>query len=279
MRHTALALTLLCPPAMAAAPWMRVPPTPALPPPSITAKIDSAGARIWCAAYGDPARPAVVLVHGGLANASYWGGLIADLRRDHRVIVLDSRGHGRSTLGTTPIGYEQMARDTLAVLDYFGVQRAALVGWSDGGIIGLTIAWHHPERLTRLFAFAANSDPSGTHDPLPGNLTFAAYVERTGGEYRQLSPAPDAYPRFRAAVEAMWKNQPHMTAADLEGVRVPTWIVDGDRDEVIWRANTDFMAQHIPEARELILPGVSHFAFLQDPAMFGYAVRRFLDEP
>ena len=77
--------------------------------------------------------------------------------------MLDSRGHGRSTRTETPIGYDLMASDVLALMDK-RIPKAALVGWSDGAIIGLDIAIHHPERLTRLFAFAANSDPSGVKD-------------------------------------------------------------------------------------------------------------------
>ncbi len=74
----------------------------------------------------------------------------------------------------------------------------------------------------------------------------------------------------------MWATQPHFTAADLARIKVPTWIVDADRDEAIKRANTLYMAAHIPSSGLLILPQVSHFAFLQDPDLFDAALRRFL---
>ena len=64
------------------------------------------------------------------------------------MIVADSRGHGRSTRTAEPYGYDLMASDYLALLDYLKIDKAALVGWSDGGIIGLDIAMSHPERLT-----------------------------------------------------------------------------------------------------------------------------------
>jgi len=57
---------------------------------------------------------------------------------------------------------------------------------------------------------------------------------------------------------------------------VPSWIVDGDHDEAIKRENTDHMASLIPEAGELILPDVSHFAFLQDSVQFNEALLHFL---
>jgi pimeloyl-ACP methyl ester carboxylesterase len=168
-----------------------------------------------------------------------------------------------------------MASDVLALMDTLHVGRAALVGWSDGAIIGLDIAIHHPERLTRLFAFAANSDPSGVKD-VDKSPVFTAYISRAAGEYAKLSPTPTQFKAFLDDISRMWASEPHFTPAELRGIRVPTWIVDADHDEAIKRENTDYMASLIPGAGELILPGVSHFAFLQDPAMFNAALLRFL---
>ncbi len=69
-----------------------------------------------------------------------------------------------------------------------------------------------------------------------------------------------------------------MQAATLRGIHARVWIVDADHDEAIKRENTDYMAAMIPDAREMILPGVSHFAFLQDPQMFNFAVEHFLSQ-
>jgi pimeloyl-ACP methyl ester carboxylesterase len=77
----------------------------------------------------------------------------------------------------------------------------------------------------------------------------------------------------------MWASEPHLSAADLKAIAVPVWIADGDHEEAIKRSDTDFMAASIPDARELILPGVSHFAFLQDPRLFTQAVQDFLAAP
>jgi pimeloyl-ACP methyl ester carboxylesterase len=77
----------------------------------------------------------------------------------------------------------------------------------------------------------------------------------------------------------MWATEPHFSEEQLRGITVPTWIVDADHDEAIKRENTDYMAAPIPGAGELILPAVSHFAFLQDPAMFNQTLLRFLASP
>jgi len=218
----------------------------------------------------------VILLHDGPANANYWGELVPALAPRYRVIVMDSRGHGRSSRDAQPYGYDLMASDVLALIDFLNIDKAALVGWSDGAIIGLDIAIHRPERRSKLFAFAANSDPSGVKD-VNQSPVFTAFIARAKTEYEKLSPTPTEYDAFLSQITKMWETQPHWTADDLAGIKVPTWIVDADHDEAIKRDNTLFMADHIPGSGLLIEPQVSHFAFLQDPQQFNADVLHFLE--
>jgi pimeloyl-ACP methyl ester carboxylesterase len=217
----------------------------------------------------------VILLHGGLANSNYWGLQVPALAEKYRVIVMDSRGHGRSSRDDKPYGYELMASDVLALMDFLKISRAAVVGWSDGAILGLDIAIRHPERLTKLFAFAANSDPSGVKD-IARSPVFSAFIARAEKEYQLLSPTSDRYKSFLEQIGKMWETQPNYTAEQLQGITVPTWIVDGDHDEAIKRENTEFMASRIPDCGLLIQPAVSHFSFLQDPQQFTDDVLHFL---
>ncbi len=272
----ALTISLACgvsAPASAEYPWMRLPPTPTLPKAERSGLAPIGGIRIWYAVFGH-GEP-VILLHGGLANANYWGLQVRALEPRYEVIVMDSRGHGRSSRDAAPFGYDLMASDVIGLMDYLHLRRVAIVGWSDGAIVGLDLAIHHPERLTRLFAFAANSDPSGVKD-VNQSPVFTAFIARASREYRELSPTPTQYEAFLAQIEKMWASQPHFSAAQLRGIATPTWIVDADHDEAIKRENTDYMAAAIPGAGELILPEVSHFAFIQDPAMFNAALLHFL---
>jgi pimeloyl-ACP methyl ester carboxylesterase len=253
--------------------WLTLPPTPTLPKPVTSGYAPVNGIKIWYATFGRGSP--VILLHGGLANANYWGGLIPALAPHYRVVVMDSRGHGRSSRDAKPYGYDLMASDVLALMDYLKIDKAALVGWSDGAIIGLDIALHHPERLSKLFAFAANSDPSGVKD-VNQSPVFTAFVARARKEYETLSPTPTQYDAFLAQITKMWETQPNWSAADLAGITVPTWIVDADHDEAIKRENTLFMADHIPGSGLLIQPQVSHFSFLQDPQQFNADVLHFL---
>ncbi len=268
-----LIVILAAAPAMAEPQWMTLPPTPTLPNPVQSGTAPVNGIKIWYAVFGhgDP----VILLHGGLANANYWGNQVRALEGNYQVIVMDSRGHGRSTRDATPYGYDLMASDVLGLMDFLKVKKASLVGWSDGAIIGLDIALHHPDRLTRLFAFAANSDPSGVAD-IGHSPVFNAFIARAETEYQKLSPTPNGYKDFLAQIEKMWATQPNWTAEQLKTITVPTWIVDADHDEAIKRENTEFMAAHIPNAGLLIQPEVSHFSFIQDPDQFSADVLHFL---
>jgi pimeloyl-ACP methyl ester carboxylesterase len=277
MRRLSFVISLLLfafPAAARAAPqWLTLPPTPTLPHAVKSGYAPVNGIKIWYATFGTGAP--VILLHGGLANSDYWGFLVRTLQPHYRVIVMDSRGHGRSTRDARPYGYDLMASDVLGLMDYLKIKKAALVGWSDGAIIGLDIALHHPERLSKLFAFAANSDPSGVKD-VDKSPVFTAFIARARKEYAKLSPTPNQYDSFLAQITKMWGTQPHWTATDLHKVKVPTWIVDADHDEAIKRENTLFMADNIPDSGLLIQPDVSHFSFLQDPAQFNGDVLHFL---
>ncbi len=278
MRHIRFLLCLLTfvamtPLARAESPWNVLPPTPSLSKAAHSGYAPVNGIKIWYAVYGH-GQP-VILLHGGLANSNYWGNQVPALAKHYQVIVMDSRGHGRSTRNEQPYGYDLMASDVVGLMDFLKIQKAAVVGWSDGAILGLDIAIHHPERLTKLFAFAANSDPSGVADISKSDV-FNAYIARAAKEYEKLSATPTQYNAFLDQIGKMWATQPNFTEAQLRGITTPTWIVDADHDEAIKRENTEYMAKMIPNSGLLLQPEVSHFSFLQDPQQFTNDVLHFL---
>ena len=263
-------------PSVAAERWQTLPPTPAAVPGEVTGFAPVNGIKIYYATIG--AGPPVVLLHGGLANSDYWGNQVVALMAHHAVILMDSRGHGRSTRDARPYGYDLMADDVAGLLDFLKVPRADIVGWSDGGIIGIDLALRHPDHVGKVFAFAANTKTSGVKDGVAKNPIFAAYVTRAGAEYRKLSATPTQYDAFVEQVSRMWDSQPNWTDAQLRRITAPVVVVDGDHDEAIKRPHTEYIAATIPGAGLLILPNASHFAFLQDPGMFSAAILHFLGD-
>ena len=221
--------------------WLTLPPTPTLPTAAQSGLAPVNGIKLWYAEFGHGAP--VILLHGGLANSNYWGLLVRALAPHYRVIVMDSRGHGRSSRDARPYGYDLMADDVVGLMDYLKIDKAALVGWSDGAIIGLDIALHHPQRLSKLFAFAANSDPSAVkdveHDPV-----FSAFIARARREYETLSPTPTEYDAFLNQIDKMWED-----AAALD--RRPTARHQGaDLDRRRRSRRSDQARQHTVHGRQ-----------------------------
>jgi len=255
--------------------WLTLPEPAVMPKPEESGYAPVNGIQMYYAVFGkgDP----VLLIHGGLGHADIWASQVATLSKTHKVIVADSRGHGRSTRTDAPFGYDLMASDYLALLDHLKIDKTALIGWSDGGIIGIDIALHHPERLTRLFAQAANVTTDGLDPGVLTNKTFAAYIDRCGRDYKKLSKTPDQYEAFVAQISHMWESQPAWTKEELAKITTPTAIVAGDHDEAIKRAHTEYMASAIPGAKLIILPNASHFAMLQAPDEYSQAALNFID--
>jgi len=271
-------LLLVAAPATANAPerWQTLPPTPAPLPALRSGLLGINGILIHYATYGHGSP--VILLHGGLANSDYWGEQVPVLARHHTVILMDSRGHGRSTRDRRAYGYDLMADDVVGLMDSLQIPAADIVGWSDGAIIGLDLALRHRTRVRRVFAFAANTTTSGVKAGVAANPTFAAFIKRAGHEYAAYSATPGQYAAFVTQIGRMWAGQPNWTAAQLGTITTPVVIADGDHDEAIHRGHTEEIAASIPGAGLLILPNTSHFAFLQDPGMFNGAVLDFLDD-
>lgn len=237
--------------------------------------IDHDGARIWYAAYGFG--PAVILLHGGLGNSGNWGYQVPALvENGYCAVVIDSRGHGRSTRDDRPFRYETMAADVLAVMDELGIERAQLVGWSDGAVIALMLAEKVPQRVSGVFYFACNMDPSGAKDSMEFTPILQRCISRHVQDYTALSATPDQFDAFSDAVGHMQATQPNYTVGDLARIIVPVAIVHSEYDEFIKREHAEYLAQTLPNAEFIYLPGVSHFAPLQRPAQFNAEMLAFL---
>ncbi len=236
--------------------------------------VEHDGARIWYATYGSG--PPAILLHGGLGHSGNWGYQVPALvRSGYRAVLIDSRGHGRSTRDARPFTYELMASDVSAVMDTLDLEKAGLVGWSDGACTALILASKAPARVAGVFFFACNMDPSGTKE-----VEFGPILKRCFGrhvkDYARLSATPDQFDEFSDAVGLMQKTQPNYSVPDLAQISVPVAIVQSEHDEFIKREHAEYLAQSIPNAEFIALPGVSHFAPLQRPEQFNTAMLTFL---
>jgi pimeloyl-ACP methyl ester carboxylesterase len=249
--------------------------SPPLPAAETEGYVERGGGRIWYATYG--AGPAVVFLHGAIASSDSWSFQVpAVASAGHRVVVIDTRGHGRSTLGTEPLAYETMADDVVAVLDALGIDRASIVGWSDGAIVGLILAMKHADRVTRVFAFAGNMDLSGVADISPSDPLIAKVFPRLAKDYGRVAPNPEAFEHLTQATGALMGCEPNYRAEEIATIGVPVTIGAGERDNIVKREHSEYLARTIPGAALVVLPEVAHFAPLQRPDAFNAALLRFL---
>jgi pimeloyl-ACP methyl ester carboxylesterase len=238
--------------------------------------VDHDGAKIWFATYGSG--PSVILLHGGLGHSGNWGYQVpALLSSGFRVVLVDSRGHGRSTRDSRPFTYQLMASDVLAVMGTLQIEQSLFAGWSDGACVALILAMQAPLRVSGVFFFACNMDPSGVKEihfepDSPLGRCFARHQK----DYGRLSATPDGFQNFVDAVSHMQRTEPNCSADDLARISVPVAIVQSDHDEFIKRDHAEYLARTIPNAELIILNGVSHFAPLQWPEQFSRTLLAFL---
>lgn len=247
-----------------------------LPEPRLQGRLLHDGAFLWHARYGDG--PPVVLLHGGYGHAGNWGYQVPSLlAAGFQVVLIDSRGHGRSTLGEGALSYERMAADTLAVLDHLSLPPASLVGWSDGAVIALIAALQAPQRVAGVLFFGCAMDPGGLRDDIEFTPVLQRCMRRHEIDYAALSPTPEAFETLRAALHPLHQDEPHYRADQLAQVRVQVTVVHSEHDEFIRRDHAQYLARVIPQATYRELPSVGHLVPVQRPEVFDAAMLEFLN--
>ncbi len=224
------------------------------------------GADLYYASYGQ-GEP-LLLLHGNGEDSSYFGGQIPELEKQYQVIVMDTRGHGRSGRGEGPLDFTRFARDAAAVLEALGLPCAHILGFSDGGNIAIRLALDFPERVRSLILNGANLDPSGI------KWTVQTPILLGYGLCRMIG-LRDAGARKKADILGLMVHHPHVRPSELSAIHVPTLVIAGEHD-MVRQSHTELIAASIPHARLRIIPGGSHAVAAQKPAVFNREVLHFL---
>lgn len=210
----------------------------------------------------------LILLHGNGEDGSYFERQMDAFASRFRVIALDTRGHGRSPRGEAPFTIRQFADDLLAFMDGQGIERAHLLGFSDGGNIALAFALAHPERVGKLVLNGANLDGGGVKPsvqlPIVAGYGAASLFARWSVRAHR-----------KAEMLSLMVNDPNIAPEELAELRVPTLVVAGTRD-MIKEEHTRLIARNIPGARLAFVEG-DHFVAAGNPEEFNKVVRRFLE--
>ncbi len=209
----------------------------------------------------------LILLHGNGEDSSYFEHQMEPFSQYFRVVAIDTRGHGQTPRGTMPFTIRQFADDLLAFMDEHAIDRAHILGFSDGGNIAMVFALAHPERVKRLILDGANLDASGVKRRIQVPIEIGYRVARL---FARMSPNA----KKNAEMLGLMVNDPNVNAEELSRIQSPTLVVAGDKD-MIKDKHTRLIAKSIPRAELSVIPG-NHFVANQKPEAFNEVVLRFL---
>ena len=212
---------------------------------------------------GDP----LILLHGNGENSGYFAAQMDAFAKHYHVYAIDTRGHGQTARGTAPFTIRQFAKDLLCFMDEHGMEKAHLLGFSDGGNIAMVFAIHHPERVKQLILNGANLNTAGvkrlTQIPIELGYKFAL-----------KSAEKSESAKRNAEMLGLMVNDPNVEPGELEKITARTLVIAGTRD-MIKEAHTRLIAKNIPDAKLVFIKG-NHFIAAKNPEAFNAAVLDFL---
>ena len=238
------------------------------------------GVHIYYEIYGqgDP----LLLLHGGIGDHKMFMAQIPALAKHFLVIAPDTRAQGASEDGATPLSYSLFASDWMELLEYLGMKQAYIVGWSDGGCTGLALAMQHPEVVKKLVVFGT---PYNVTNYFPGMMeqlikstdesqVLGRYMRKA---YQKVAPHPEQWETLLdKLVRDMYNRDPHFTLKQLGTILSPTLVLHAEKEEYFPVKHSQELAQAIPHAKLVVLPGVTHAAPLENPPLFNRTVIDFL---
>jgi pimeloyl-ACP methyl ester carboxylesterase len=240
---------------------------------------DVNGIKIYYEIYG--AGEPLLLLHGQGGSIQTFLLQIPELSKHFKVIAVDSRAQGRSTDSDKEITYGLMASDMSALMDKLNLTSVHVVGWSDGGNIGLELALAQPQKVKKLVTFGANythenfmaPPDSVTMDPNdPRLLKVTPMLQKLKEGLDKLSPA------VRKKLSDLGEKYPNLTVEQLKQIKVPVLVVVGDRD-LINLDQTISLFRSLPHSQLLIVPGASHAVPIEQPELINSQVIKFLSTP
>jgi len=209
----------------------------------------------------------LVLLHGNGESSDYFEHQIAHFCKMYRVIAIDTRGHGQSPRGNKPFTIKQFANDLLDFMDERNIEKAHLLGFSDGGNIALAFALKHPERVDKLILNGANLFPSGVKRryqwPIELGYHIAKWFSKQSDKAKQ-----------NTELLGLMVNEPHIDPSELAQLTIPVLVIAGTKD-MIKESHTRLIYNSLPNARLEFIEG-SHFIASKNPKAFNATVEKFL---
>ena len=235
-------------------------------------------ANIYYEVYGR-GEPILILHGGGVGTPYELGKILDELVQNHRLIVMSTRGHGRSEIGHSPLTLKQKADDALAVLDALNISEPVqILGFSDGAYAAYEIAALYPARVERITAIGAGTLTAGY---FPAEIDFAALEradEKFFAEQKKIRPEPERWSEFMSDYMKFWNGQ-SIGAETLSAIKCPVLLIVGDEDDHAPVITVLAAHQLIANSRLCVVPKAWHTAFADNFDVTSTAIRQFVDAP
>jgi pimeloyl-ACP methyl ester carboxylesterase len=252
----------------------------------LSGPIEVGGLRTLCRVQGEG--PPAVLLHGWGAEGASLQPLVAHLARRYRTITPDLPGFGGTALPPTDWGVDDYADWTAQLLAKLGVARALFLGHSNGGRISIVLAATRTELVDRLVLV----DSAGLRPQRTSKQRAAAPVSKLGRAASGLPLVGPLADRLRGRWHRALGAEDYANAGPLRGtfvkivnrdlrdllprVQAPTLLLWGEDDAATPASDGATMAQLIPDARLVVLPGAGHYSYLDRPTETTAALDEFL---
>lgn len=211
----------------------------------------------------------LIFLHGNGENSGYFKHQITCFSKTYRVIAIDTRGHGQSPRGFGPFTIRQFAEDLYNFMEEKRIEKAHILGFSDGGNTAMIFAMQYPQKVEKLILNGANLYGSGikasVQIPIILGYRLACFFER-------FSKKADE----KAQMLGLMVNDPDIRPQELKKIRARTLVIAGTND-VIKEKHTRLIWENIPDAKLVLIPG-NHFIAAKKPEAFNHAVEVFLQE-
>ena len=209
----------------------------------------------------------LILLHGNGEDCGYFVHQMEPFAKHFRVIAIDTRGHGQTPRGEASFSIRQFAEDLLDFMNLHQIEKAHILGFSDGGNIAMVFALMHPERVEKLILNGANLNASGVKRKVQIPIEIGYRIAKL---FATKSPAA----KKNAEMLGLMVNDPNVKAEELSCIQNPTLVIAGEKD-MIKDSHTLLIAKSIPGAMLSIIPG-NHFIANKNPDTFNEVVLRFL---
>lgn len=239
----------------------------------------------------------LILLHGGLAAIELFDEILPLLSNTRQVIAVDLQGHGRTADIGRPFSYDVMADDIAALINYLGIEKADIMGYSLGGGVALRTAVQHPNRVKKLVLVSTAFRRDGWYPEVLAGIAemgpeTAEQMKQTPTYqlYAHLAPKPQDWPLLVAKLGELLRKD-YDWSKDVAAIRLPTLLVLGDADAVRTAHAVQFFellgggkkdggwdGSGVSNARLSILPGLTHYTICSSPMLVS-SVNLFLDAP